>query len=156
MKRRKQRVHRLQTKLGARASPCLPSAVLCISLSRHPRARLAPPGRGWHHLLHGPITHCPGTWEGEKPSSPTNPLKRLSLACSGHMLTPGPITGSRNAGILRLARLGQPDEQSHRKQGEKRRAVPKMNSSALKCIPPNLIPVIPPGRCCIFILRMRT
>lgn len=69
----------------------------CIS-SRHQ-------GQGWPPPSRTPSPHSPGT-QGKRNPASVNPLKSLPLACLGHMLTPGPITGSWNNRILQLASLG--------------------------------------------------
>lgn len=75
--------------------PGLPPSSLRRSLHRRP----APLGPGQAiHATPSPTAQGPG--EGDKPSTLTSPRKGLSLACSGHVLSPGPIPGPWNNGTL--------------------------------------------------------
>lgn len=66
------------------------SAGPCIA-RRHP----------WGQAIHAtPSPTAQGPGEGDKPSTLTSPRKGLSLACSGHVLSPGPIPGPWNNGTL--------------------------------------------------------
>lgn len=99
MEWRNQKMHRLQAKLDAGvktmcqhpASPSLKSATRPVGTM----GQCWPQPTPW---LHHPAAQGPK--EGEKPSISSNPFKRFPLACLGHMLTPGPITGSWDNGTL--------------------------------------------------------